>query len=180
MANQPAQNPNINLPGAEYLSLSPNRTISLQGRRVGRAVSALVSVPSNGQGQATAELVIENPFPSNAGIYIHDMWALWVPADSSGDLTITGFQMGFGLSAQIFYRVGIPLLTQLSPAGVMQMSAARDLLIHKSDILALGDTDTNVLNLGVVTIANNHDATLPHSFQVSVQCFYTRLDGIIL
>lgn len=33
MPNTPAQFPNIDLPGAEYLSLAPNGTIAIQGRR---------------------------------------------------------------------------------------------------------------------------------------------------
>lgn len=184
MPNQTIQYPNIDLPGAEYLSLAPNRTVAIQGRRRKVIGSTVTAIPSDGFGTITATAQIESGMTLTSGIYLHLMFGSYIPADNSGELQIGGLQAGFGANPAVLgdigIRVGYPTTTVLSPIGVSGLLTQQDILVPYREVLfASGDTNTGLLSATLQLTMQNNDPSLPHSASVAMWIFYTRLDGLI-
>lgn len=185
MPNVPIQQPNVDLPGAEYFSLAPNRTLALQGRRRFNVIN-LTSAGPDGTALAEATQLLEQNFILTSGIYLHDMWVLVNPQDSSGEMQVTGFSVGLGLSTtapvgfDIAYRLGVPYLTLVSVTVPTTGLSDRDKLIAKRDIIPFeAFSDNNVLTFSFQVNFQNNDPATPHSVQVQAGIIYTRLDGIL-
>jgi hypothetical protein len=182
----PPQYPRINLPGAEYFALAPNRSVALGGRRGAYIQTPNLTVPGTGAttGANNVQKIIETPFPANSAIYIHDLWVLWAPADNSGKLQVAGLQVGFGVNNanpnDIVYRVASPSSTTTAPAGNTLIATERDKLIHKQELVQLEGGDANQLVFGVQITATNIDTVGPHTVAVGAFVLYTRLDGLVI
>lgn len=185
MPNASLQLPNIDLPGAEFLALAPNRTLDIIGRR--RAFQAVgnTSVPAGTTGHLLAGMIIENPFPPNAAIYVADVYMIYFP-DASGTMQVNQTQTGFVFNATIptapaTYPLGIPVLTQLSPVGAQVALRDRDQLISFKDIGAWNNafpTTPQPLQWNIEMFVKNTDATNPHTVNLAGVIVYHLLYGV--
>lgn len=184
MPVQGPQQPGFFLPGAEYFSLSPNTNIALQGRR-----RHLFVIPSTGIGAGLTQVLSTSfileaaPFVLSSGIYIHKFALVLVPADQSSELQVVGTFAGISFSGTVGAGVplGIPVLTQTTPAGSTTGLVEQELLLTGQDILAATPASSpgGQLFLNVAVGFKNLDATNPHFMQISSYIVFTRLDGLI-
>lgn len=184
MANQPIQLPNIDLPGAEFFSLSPNRTVALQGRKRFVQSSGNVTIPAGGQQIVAVTAVIETGFVNGSGIYLHDFWMQYFPVDGTQELNIGSISCGLTLSTtagDFAYALGSPLLTQLAPAGSITAITDRDKLITQRDLALIGQFTPLTTNLTLTVAAGiaNKDPTNPHTLSIRPTMIWTRLDGVL-
>lgn len=179
MPNVPAQFPNIDLPGAEFFSLAPNATVALQGRRRFQG-SVTVAVPAASAAQALIPTqTLETGFPAGAGIYLHDFWVQVFPQDISQELQVNSSFAVLTTSANLNgYPLGLPLLTQLTPAGGQVALREQQKLFAARDINAFSFPPSLTLSLSVTFFFKNLDATNPHSISIVSGIVYTRLDGL--
>lgn len=184
MPVQGPQQPGFFLPGAEYLSLAPNATIALQGRRHVATISPVTTIPADSLATpVTMAIDIETGFPPGAAIYLHNATVTVSPADAGLTLEIVALQMGLRVSNAGFgYLLGQPLLTltSISVPGAIALSD-RDKLITQRDIQAFDAAQLQpalpLTFVSQITFKNN-DTTNSHNVQISGQIVYTRLDGL--
>lgn len=188
MPNQPLQLPNIDLPGAEYIALAPNRTLALQGRRRGQFNTGTTAVAGASLGQINGLIRVEDNFPQGAGIYIHHMSLQLQPSDNAGFLQIKSAQLGIGINPSagvndFALSVGVPLATLLSPTSGQIVITVPEMLILQRDMsTATGgtpmDTPGTVLNFSTnIWLQNTDIAANPHSAFAAIRFIYTRIDG---
>jgi hypothetical protein len=183
----PPQTPQFQLPGAEYFSLAPNRTIALGGRRRQIAFTPSTPIPADSILQLNTSVLLETGFTQTAGIYLHDTWLLALPGDSSGENQILSTTMGLSLNANpatAAYQLGIPILTQITPGGGTIALRDQEKLITQRDI-SLAQTligpfvPAGSLFFTFDAFIKNNDLVSPHNFQLTAVIIYTRLDGFV-
>lgn len=177
MANQPQQLPNIDLPGAEYFALAPNRTIDLSGRRRFVATSTpLQNVPAGGGAFGQFISQIETTFNDTSGIYIHAFWAA-IAANAAGiQLTNATTGLSRGTSpGTLDYVIGVPIITTLTFNIGGAILTDRDRLVAARDIL--GGSGSTPLSLITQIFINNPTAGVI-GFNITQRIIYTRLEGL--
>jgi len=185
MPNVPQQVPNIDLPGAEYFALAPNRTIAMGGRR--RRQQTLQGIfPASTTGNTFGQIAIENPFPLTAGIYIHYLSVIWSPADTSGSVSIGQSSVGFTIAAPgatppsfVGFNVTIPTQTNAAPLGTQNIALERDLLLNGADLQLAASAAPGVLWWQMALAGHNGDAANPHTINMLSFLVYSRLDGFL-
>lgn len=183
MPNQSIQFPNIDLPQAEYFSLSPNRTIAIQGRR--RAFpNQTLAIAASATTTITASAQIESGFPVGAGIYIHSADGVLAPLDASAQLAILSIRMGLSITGlnNIGYDMGSSQAAISSTVASTQIVIAeRDKLVTTRDMQAFeGGPGAGLPLFATIAVTlKNNDATNPHSANIGIKIVYTRLDGIV-
>lgn len=187
MPNQPTQNPNINLPGAEYLALLRDSPITVERRGASFTVSVNNTVPAGTNGQGNATVVLDPQFTAGKGVYIADARLTYRPVDNTGEIQITGTQLNFGTTpTNGFYSLGFPLLTLLSPTVESVAVSTQDFLLTAHDVTQLltssgqnGQLNPPVpLSLNGLIFVHNNDPTNTHSFAISIQCIWHILSAI--
>lgn len=181
MPVQGPQQPGFYLPGAEYLSLAPNTSIALQGRRRRSFTSALVNVPADNAGVSSINQTIENPFIAGNGIYLHDVWLQFNPADASGELQILGSTLSVTLdTADPFgYTLGTPTSTLVSPASVTVLQRDQDKFITQRDLVPMvANPGSRTLQIAGNLAVTNNDPSVPHGFTITCSIVYALLNGI--
>lgn len=183
MANATIQYPNIDLPGAEFFSLAPNRTIAIQGRRSRRLNSVVAAIPPESFAFPSVDIVMENNFTNTSGVYVH-FAALIFFGDSNGALQIQGFGTALSLQAGDFtgYPLGVPTLTTLEPIIGMAIMIDRDRLVTAQD-LSFGGVYTNTGKLhfnSQAAIFNPQPAAgLTLNTVTTLEIVWSRLDGFV-
>lgn len=181
MANTPAQLPNIDLPGAEYFSLAPNRTVALSGRNRRRFASASTTVPASANG-FELDLVgqIESPFVDTQGIYVHKFDCFAAPA--SGGLVLESSLGGLNRRSTSTnfadYPLGYLAITTPNLFIGTVILTDREILVTGRDISFQTGLQTNVLNVSFTLIVNN-TLSSPVNLVTVIQIVYTKLDGFV-
>lgn len=183
----PPQQPFFQLPGAEYFSLAPNRTIALQGRRRKFITIPQTAIPSGAIAEFQQVLALESAFVNGAGIYLHDAWMMFLPGDTAAEMQIKSSSFGLSLTNVNPvgpYQLGIPDATQETPGGGVIAMRDQEKLISQRDVAImqeglLGVAVTTNLYFTVVAFVENLDTLAPHSMQVFASIIYTRLDGLL-
>lgn len=180
------QQPRTQLPGLEYMALSPNANVALSGRRrfVATTTAHNAPGPANTITAFTDSFLIESQAFNNQGIYIHQLDVQYIPNDASGKLQILASNMGASLTTgAIVVPLGQALATQLSPAGPITALTERDKIVLVNDISAfdnfLGVVPTgNGLSIVTAFTVQNNDAAA-HSFLVRPSIVYAFMNGVI-
>jgi len=185
MPNTPIQVPNVDLPGAEYFALAPQRSVALGGRR--RRTQTLQGVfAASTTGNTFGQLKIEDPFPLTAGIYIHYLSLAWSPQDNSGQVSIGQASTGFGMAAPggtpptfVGLPIGIPTQTNVNPIATQNILTDRDILLNGADIMLAASSAPGSLWWQLALGGHNSDAGGPHTVILVGFLIYTRLDGFL-
>lgn len=182
MPNQPTQLPNIDLPGAEYLSLAPNATLALGGRRRVFNRVAPVSVPATTAINITNNVVLENPITPTSGIFLHYFFLAFLGLGPGIGLQLNSSQAGLSFEVTGFscdYPLGNPVLTQPTPDISVITLTDRDRLIACKDIINVGTGPENrsILQLATIMAVNNPTSGAINATSAAV-IIYTRLDGL--
>lgn len=185
MANQPIQYPNVDLPGAEYFSLAPNRTIALQGRRRFAFDSGFVTAAAaTDSTNAFANQLLETSFTPTSAVYVHHFWANIAP--TTAGLTVINVFCGLSLvsAGNGFpeFILGSPTLTNPTIQIGTALLTDRDRFVTQKDIAivaqAAGVPNTSSLFLAAqLNVDNPSDA--PVQFKIYGVIVYTRLDGVV-
>ena len=191
--NVPIQTANIQLPGAEFFSLAPNRVVAIGGRRRFTTNTSVISVPAssaafniNEASAGVGNLIMESPFPQSAGIYIHKADLLMIPIDFSLQLQIVSCGFGFRTNSSTttsYFPIGNALLNFATPSNSQQIAATdRELLVTERDIELYSTpplVSPGVLQAAFLVTVANKDGAAAHSVQVAARYIYTRLDGFV-
>lgn len=178
MAGAP-QYPRFQYPQAEYFSLAPNQTISLQGmRRINHGSGPNGIAPGLGT-QIGNAIQLESGFQLSSAIYIRKVNLIFLPADGSRELELNGLLLALGFGSGDFgYQLGYPSVTQLTPLISQVVMSDRELLITGRDIQPFATiTDTGPLWLNSFVGVVNNDSTNTHNASTTMQIIYSRLDG---
>lgn len=177
----PLQVPGYDLPGAEYLSLAPNRTIALQGRRRRLLQSPLTSAPASSLTTVNTTVVLESPFTPTSGVFVHFFHFDFIPA--APGLSLSNAQAGLSMQTIPFtgdYPLGNPVISTLVFNISSTVLTDRDRFVCEKDILAANfppGATGNQLSLATAMTINNTTAGAIQ-FATSATIIYTRLDGI--
>lgn len=170
--------PGVYLPGAEYFSLAPNRSIAL-GPRLGQgAQSAVSSVAASINGQANVSLQVSSNWGFGDALYIVRVYVLFVPSDSFGQLQINQVRLGLGQpNTGIFIELGIPTATLSAPLNPMVVCYDRDALVTQLDFPTF-PVNTPLFLDAQISVHNN-DAAGAHSFLTQVNIVYHAVKGFV-
>lgn len=177
-AGPPVVSPGVNLPGAEYFALQPNRSIALGQRRAINVLTSFTSLPAGTTASVTQQLQILANWGYGDAIYIVRVYSLFVPGDASGELQILGARLGLGAPAgAIFIDLGIPLLTLLSPPQAQVAIYDRDALVTQLDTPSMAANQPLFLDSQLTV--KNADATNAHSAALQSVIVFHEVKGIV-
>lgn len=172
----PVLSPGYTLPGAEYFALQPNRSIALGPRLSNGVNSASVSVPAGTIAGANANILINPQWTYGQAFWLVRAYALYNPADNTGELQIIQIRMGVGgTPVNIFLDMGVPLATLQNPAAATVVIYERDALVTQLDIPTYPQNAPLFMDFQVSV--KNNDPTNPHSFVVGGNMVWHNVSG---
>jgi hypothetical protein len=188
LPNTPAQFPNIDLPGAEYLSLAPSATVAIQGRRRFASMSNVVGGMTGFPIVGTVEIKqpLETNFTDSAGIYVHHFQLIL--GGGPGDTTFSGANAGltrqntaapFNANMVADYQLGNAIfpMVNVNNLGMLTLTTDRDKFIAAKDIMPLSN-GVATQNLSLYAAASVVVPTSVAFVLLYTTIIYSRLDGI--
>lgn len=180
----PNQVPYVDLPGAEYFSLAPNRNVAIGPRLVVSVATpgAGITVPANGQGEADLDLLLSPQFQRSSGIYFVRAQAIFGPSDGAAKLTLTAIRLGLGPPPlnNVQLDIGIPYATLTAPTGTVLVIQETNALVTGIDFgpgSTLANSDS--LHLYARVVVNNTDAGAAHTFNLRTTAVFHQLEGFV-